>query len=103
VILCYLAAVAAKSTSGQDMADHLQAVTGPPGKKYTWQQLPQAAKALADGKDIDYVGASGDINLDKNGDPTVGVYDELRFSGGKINPIGKQIPLPSIKAVEGVG
>ncbi len=103
VTLCYLAAVAAGSTDGKDMADKLRDVTGSPGTKYTWQQLPQAVKALQDGKDIDYVGASGDINLDENGDPTVGVYDQLVFKGGEITPTGKQIPLPSIQAVEGTG
>jgi branched-chain amino acid transport system substrate-binding protein len=103
VVLCYLAAVAAGSTDGQDMASQLRAVTGPPGTKYTWEQLPAAVKALQNGDDIDYVGASGDINLDANGDPTVGVYDELSFNNGKITPIGKQIPLPSIKAVIGTG
>jgi ABC-type branched-subunit amino acid transport system substrate-binding protein len=101
VTLCYLAAVAAGSTDGKEMAAELRDVTGPPGTKYTWQQLPQAVKALQDGKDIDYVGPSGDINLDENGDPTVGVYDQLKFSGGEITPFGKQIPLPSIKAVTG--
>ena len=101
VILCYLAAVAAGSTDGQDMADELQDVTAPPGTKYTWEQLPEAVKALQDGDDIDYIGASGDINLDDNGDPTVGVYDEFEFKGGEITPIGKQIPLPSIKEVTG--
>jgi ABC-type branched-subunit amino acid transport system substrate-binding protein len=101
VTLCYLAAVAAGSNDGKEMAAKLRDITGPPGKKYTWQQLPQAVKALQAGEDIDYIGASGDINLDENGDPTVGVYDQLRFSGGEIAAFGKQIPLPSIKAVTG--
>lgn len=91
VMLCYLSAVAAGSTDGQDMADQLQDVTGPPGTKFTWEQLPDAIKALENGDDIDYVGASGDINLDENGDPTVGVYDELEFKGDALNPIG-QVP-----------
>jgi branched-chain amino acid transport system substrate-binding protein len=91
VVLCYLAAVAAGSTDGQDMADALQDVTAPPGTKYTWEQLPEAVKALENGDDIDYVGASGDINLDDNGDPTVGVYDELEFKGSKLTTTG-QIP-----------
>ena len=101
VILCYLAAVAAGSTDGEDMAAELRDVTGPPGKSYSWQQLPEAVRALQNGDDIDYLGASGEIDLDDNGDPTLGVYDELRFSGGEISPFGKQIPLPSIKAVTG--
>ena len=41
-ILCYLAAVRAGSTNGGKLADRLREVSGPPGKKYTWQQLPQA-------------------------------------------------------------
>jgi ABC-type branched-subunit amino acid transport system substrate-binding protein len=91
VILCYLAAVAAGSTDGQDMADALQDVSGPGGTQYTWEQLPDAIKALQNGDDIDYVGASGDINLDDNGDPTVGVYDELLFKNGEVTSTG-QVP-----------
>jgi branched-chain amino acid transport system substrate-binding protein len=83
------------------MAGNLRDVTGPPGTKYTWEQLPQAVKALQNGEDIDYIGPSGDINLDENGDPTVGVYDQLIFKNGTIEPFGPQIPLPSIKAVTG--
>jgi ABC-type branched-subunit amino acid transport system substrate-binding protein len=92
VILCYLAAVAAGSTEGTDMAAVLQTITGPGGDKYTWEELPQAVEALQNGDDIDYVGASGEIDLDENGDPTVGVYDQLEFKNGKIVPLGKQIP-----------
>lgn len=92
VILCYLSAVAAGSTDGQDMADALQDVTAPPGTQYTWEQLPEAIEALQNGDDIDYVGASGDINLDDNGDPTVGVYDVFTFKGGELVPAPKQIP-----------
>jgi len=96
VILCYLAAVAAGSTDGQDMADALQDVTGPPGDQFTWEQLPDAIDALQNGDDIDYVGASGDINLDENGDPTVGVYDVFDFKGGELTPQKEQIPAESV-------
>jgi ABC-type branched-subunit amino acid transport system substrate-binding protein len=101
VILCYLAAVAAGSTDGEDMAAELRDLTGPPGTQYSWQQLPQAVKALEDGDDIDYLGASGEIDLDENGDPTLGVYDQLKFNNGEIAPFGPQVPLPSIQAVTG--
>jgi branched-chain amino acid transport system substrate-binding protein len=83
VILCYLAAVAAGSPGGVDMARELRAVSGPGGKKYTWEELPDAVRALQDGDDIDYEGASGPIDLDDAGDPTAGVYDLFRYEDGK--------------------
>ena len=33
------------------------------------------------GEDYDYVGASGDINLDESGDPTAATYDIWQISG----------------------
>jgi len=85
VILCYLAAVAAGSTNGPDMAGELQAVSGPGGDKYTWEQLPDAIRALQDGNDIDYEGASGPIDLNEDGDPESGVYDLFRYRDGEID------------------
>jgi hypothetical protein len=92
VLLCYLAAAAAGKADGAAMKDKLKDVSGPPGTKYTWQQLPQAIKDLKDGKDIDYEGVVGPINLDDNGDPTQGVYDILQFKNGKLTPI-RQVPI----------
>jgi ABC-type branched-subunit amino acid transport system substrate-binding protein len=85
VVLCYLAAVAAGSTDGKDMAAELQDLTGPGGDKFTWEQLPEAIDALQNGDDIDYEGASGPVNLNDDGDPTAGVYDLYRYRGGEID------------------
>jgi ABC-type branched-subunit amino acid transport system substrate-binding protein len=85
VVLCYLAAVAAGSTDGKDMAAELQDLTGPGGDKFTWEQLPEAIDALQNGDDIDYEGASGPVNLNDEGDPTAGVYDLYRYRGGEID------------------
>jgi ABC-type branched-subunit amino acid transport system substrate-binding protein len=82
VILCYLAAVAAGSTDGQEMADALIDLTAPGGTKYSWEQLPEAIEALQAGEDIDYEGAAGTIDLDENGDATGEVYDIYEFTGG---------------------
>jgi branched-chain amino acid transport system substrate-binding protein len=82
-ILCYLAAVAAGSTDGKEMADALQPITAPPGTQYTWEQLPQMIEALQNGDDIDYEGASGSVNLNENGDATSEVYDTYTYKGGK--------------------
>ncbi len=87
VILCYLAAVAAGEADGEKMAEELRDVTAPPGNKYTWQQLPEAIKALQDGNDIDYEGATGPVDLDENGDPSKWIYDIIRFEGGKLETV----------------
>jgi ABC-type branched-subunit amino acid transport system substrate-binding protein len=88
-VLCYLAAVAAGSTDGQEMADHLIDITAPGGDQFTWQQLPGAIRALEDGKDIDYTGASGPINMDVHGDPTAGVFDVYRYSSNGLEVVGE--------------
>ena len=48
--------------------------------------------ALQNGDDIDYVGASGAIDLDENGDATAGVYDLYTFNGREIEIID-EIPV----------
>jgi branched-chain amino acid transport system substrate-binding protein len=88
-VLCYLAAVAAGSTDGQQMADHLIDITAPGGEEFTWQQLPDAIKALEDGEDIDYMGASGPIDMDVHGDPTAGVFDVYQYSGDGLGVVGE--------------
>ena len=89
VMLCYLGAVAAGSTDGADIAAAITDVSGPGGKKYAWNQLPAAIKALENGDDIDYVGAAGELDFDENGDPSVGTYDELIVKGGAFESTGQ--------------
>jgi ABC-type branched-subunit amino acid transport system substrate-binding protein len=79
MILCYLAAVAAGSTDGEEMAAVLRDVTNAPGDEYTWEELPDAIEALQNGDDIDYQGVTGDIELNDAGDPESGVYDVFEF------------------------
>jgi hypothetical protein len=66
-ILCYLAAVAAGSAEGKEMALVLIDNTAPAGAEYSWQELPDAVEALEAGEDINYMGASGPIDMDENG------------------------------------
>jgi ABC-type branched-subunit amino acid transport system substrate-binding protein len=89
VMLCYLAAVAAGSTDGEDMAGVVQDISAPPGDPYTFEQLPEAIKALEAGDDIDYQGASGAIDMDENGDATAGVYDVYQYKGDSLEIIGE--------------
>lgn len=97
VMLCYLAAVAAGSSDGKDMGAKVREVSAAPGEKFTWQQLPAAIRALQAGRDIDYVGASGEIEMNDAGDATAGVYDVFQFEGGAPKTI-TQVPV-----AEGVG
>jgi hypothetical protein len=95
-ILCYLAAVAAGSTDGQKMADELIDITAPGGTEYSWQQLPEAVKALEDGKDIDYTGASGrstwtSMAIRRTGSST-SISTPRAVSGGRRDPVEKPNP-----------
>jgi ABC-type branched-subunit amino acid transport system substrate-binding protein len=87
VVLCYLAAVAAGSTEGADIAENIQDVSAPDGDVYTPDQLPEAIEALQNGDDIDYNGASGAIDMDDAGDATAGVYDIYEFKNGAPAPV----------------
>jgi ABC-type branched-subunit amino acid transport system substrate-binding protein len=93
VILCYLSAVAAGNAEGRAMADQVRNVSNAPGQKFTYLQLADAIRALQNGDDIDYDGASGPIDLNEDGDPTAGVYDLFEFKGGAPE-IYDEVPLP---------
>lgn len=89
VMLCYLAAAAAGSTEPEAIVEQLSPVSSPPGDKFTWEELPEALEALANGEDIDYEGASGPIDLDENGDPTAGVFDIYTIEDAEYVPRGE--------------
>ncbi|WP_353807348.1 ABC transporter substrate-binding protein [Agromyces sp. SYSU T00194] len=78
VILLALAAYAANSTDGADIAEYLQQVSGGiagVGEKVT--TFADAAALLADGEQVDYDGPSGPVTFDENGDPTeatIGIF-----------------------------
>ncbi len=84
VVLYSLAAVKAGSNNGADIAKALTDVSAPGGTKYTFEQLPEALKAVAAGEDIDYEGASGPIDFDANGDPASASYGTWQYKGGKL-------------------
>lgn len=96
-ILCYLAAVAAGSTEGTDMAAQVRDISGPPGDVYTFLTMSEAIEALQNGDDIDYNGASGQIDMDEAGDATSGVYDVYRYKGGELEVFDE---LPVAEKVE---
>jgi ABC-type branched-subunit amino acid transport system substrate-binding protein len=92
VMLCYLSAVAAGEANAEKMKDELANITGPPGEKFTWQQLADAVKALDNGDDIDYEGAVGPLDLDDRGDPSRWIYNIIQFEDGKLKTLRKVTP-----------
>jgi ABC-type branched-subunit amino acid transport system substrate-binding protein len=87
VMLAFLAALDAGSSDPEEMKETLQAVSGPPGQKYTFEQLDQAIQDLLDGQDIDYEGAWGPIDFDENGDPGSAIYEVWQFDGNEVSTL----------------
>jgi len=85
VVLCYLATVAAGSSEPGKIAQKMREISSPGGRKYSWQQLAPAVRAVEHDKDIDYEGASGPVDLDRSGDATVGAYDLFQYRDGKLD------------------
>jgi len=80
VILIALAALAANSTAGADIAAKLQEVSGGSGDGETATDFASAAQIILDGSVVDYDGPSGPVTFDEKGDPTeasIGVYEYL--------------------------
>ncbi len=77
VVLLALAALAANSTVGVDIASKLQEVSGGSGDGTKATDFASAAQIILDGGVVDYDGNSGPITFDDNGDPTeatIGIF-----------------------------
>lgn len=71
-ILMMLAAEAAKSNTGEGIQSKIREVSNGPGEEVT--DACEAIAMIREGKDINYQGASGNVDIDENGD-VVGSYD----------------------------
>jgi neutral amino acid transport system substrate-binding protein len=88
--LLTLAAQAAKENTGVGIASKIREVADGPGTEVT--DVCEGLKLLKDGKKINYQGASGNVDIDANGD-VVGVYDVWTVGDdGKIKVIDKVSP-----------
>jgi neutral amino acid transport system substrate-binding protein len=88
--LLVLAAQAAKENTGVGIASKIREVAAGPGTEVT--DVCEGLKLLKEGKKINYQGASGDVDVDANGD-VVGVYDVWTVGDdGKIKVIDKVSP-----------
>ena len=89
-VLMMLAAEAADVNTGEAIKDHILAVANSPGTEVS--DPCEAMELVRQGQDINYQGASSDVDIDENGD-VVGSYDvwEVAEDGSlkvidKINP-----------------
>jgi branched-chain amino acid transport system substrate-binding protein len=81
VILAALAAMAANSVEGPDMAAKMQEVSGGAGGGEKYDTFADAAQAIIDGEVVDYDGPSGPITFDENGDPTEATIGIFEYDG----------------------
>ncbi len=81
--LLALAIEKAGSTDGTAMRDALREVSRAPGVEILPGEWEKAKQALAEGQDIDYVGAAGSQDFDTNGD-VPGTFAYWAFEDGQI-------------------
>ncbi len=88
--LLALAAQSAKDNTGVGIASKIREVANGPGTEVA--DVCEGLKLLSEGKKINYQGASGNVDIDQNGD-VVGVYDVWTVGDdGKIKTIDKVSP-----------
>lgn len=83
VFVLALAAEKAGSDNGKAVRDNLRAVANPPGEIILPGQWAKAKQLIADGKEIQYVGASGSIDFDEAGDVS-GTFAHWKIENGEI-------------------
>jgi len=89
-IVMMLAAELADRNTGTAIKNHLREVANAPGQ--TVSDPCQALRLIRNGEDINYQGASGDLEFDQYGD-TVSAYDVWQVEAqGKINLIDQVTP-----------
>lgn len=88
--LLTLAAQAAKSNTGEGITSKIREVANAPGTEVT--DVCKGLELLRQGQDINYQGASGNVDVDQNGD-VVGVYDVWTVKDdGKLAVVGQVSP-----------
>ena len=90
VLIALAAAKAGTNTDSTAIRDALRDVANAPGEVIGpgRSEISRALDLIADGKDINYNGAGGDIEFDENGDVT-GTIEIWTISGGEIKSTGR--------------
>jgi branched-chain amino acid transport system substrate-binding protein len=82
-LAAYAAHVKGLPLTSKNIRDNLRAVADPPGEIIYPGQFKKAFDLLKEGKKINYEGAAGSVDFDKNGD-VVTPIEEWKYSEGKI-------------------
>ena len=85
-MLLLLAIEKAGTTEGQAVRDALTEVANPPGEQVLPGEWQKAKDLLAQGQDIDYVGASGSADFDEKGD-VGGSFAHWAIEDGEIETV----------------
>lgn len=88
-ILLMLAAEAAKQNTGEGIQSKIREVANAPGEEVT--DPCKAMELVRSGQDINYQGASGNVDIDENGD-VIGSYDVW-----SVNPDGSLAVVDKVK------
>ena len=83
-ILCGLAAIAAGSNDPAKVNAQMRKISGPDGQQFTFTKLSDAMKALRSGTQIHYMGVSGAIDFDAQGDTSTGTFDLSTWKNGQL-------------------
>ena len=82
-MLIALAIEKADSDETDAIREALREVAGPPGELVSPTDIAHALELIRSGKDVDYVGASGELDFDANGDVN-GTMEIWRIEDGKV-------------------
>jgi ABC-type branched-subunit amino acid transport system substrate-binding protein len=75
---------AGEMPTGEQLRAALPAVSGPPGVQVRWNETDRALALVRAGEEIDYQGASGEVNLDERGDVALAQVDFWAVRGHAI-------------------
>lgn len=84
VVLVSLAALAAGSTNGADIAAKMSEVSGGEGNGTKCTSFKECADIIVGGGVADYDGYSGDITFDENGDPQGAAIGTYEYQGDNV-------------------
>ena len=89
-LIALAAAQAGSTTDPEAIRDALRSVANPPGEVVGpgVRGIAHALALVAEGKDINYEGASGPVDFDENGDVT-GPIEVWKVEGGEIRSTGR--------------